>query len=68
MNVNKCISINPSIRRPFLTSATFYVHTYFQMLRNEGPFPIRDTVASLVQYRKKVRPDIFKDALGVLVL
>lgn len=33
-----------------------------QIYRNEGPWPVRDAVAAMVYFRKKVRPDIFKTA------
>nr|WCC58036.1 cytochrome P450 [Pharsalia antennata] len=38
------------------------------VLRNEGAFPIRKVIESVVHYRLKIRKDVFSEAAGVLSL
>lgn len=44
----------------------FDPHSFEKVLRTEGPWPTRRGFETFAHYRKKVRPDIFRDTGGLL--
>ncbi|KAH8321390.1 hypothetical protein KR074_003554, partial [Drosophila pseudoananassae] len=46
---------------------TFSTKDIEMVFRNEGIWPQRDTFASLVHFRTKVRPDIYGESIGLVV-